>query len=410
MRILFISAWFPYPPTNGAKIRIYNLIRHLSRNHEVTLLSFVRTTSIEEAHKSIPLLAQYCHSIKVVPFKTFDPNKSSTYLGFFSIKPRFIANTYSSEMADLVKDTVTSGTYDLIVASEVGAPSIASLYASRVAGIPIILDALEIAYYKDAYKRQTQLIHWLRHGLTWYKYRKFTREVLQQSNACTVPSEQEKQNLEELIPDNYPIEVIPHCLDIDYYQYDSYGPSEPQSLVFTGSFSHYANLDAVRYFLQEIYPDLKIKNPNVNLKIIGSTNDIDINQLPIDESVTFTGLLNDVRSEVACSWLSIVPLRIGAGTRLKIIESMALGTPVISTSKGAEGLDVKHGENILIADDPGEFVKAILSVLESSSLRLKLSEAGLRLVYEKYSSEFMGRKFEDLIKRIVHIPMVKVAL
>jgi glycosyltransferase involved in cell wall biosynthesis len=408
MKILFISAWFPYPPTNGAKIRIYNLIRQLSRNHEITLLSFVRTIPIEEARKSIPVLAQFCHSVKVVPFKTFDPQKSSTYLGYFSIKPRFIVHTYSSEMADLVNETIASDNYDLVIASEVGAPSTVSLYASRIVDVPTILDALEIALYIDAYQMQTQIIQRIRNGLTWFKYRRYTREVLQQSNACTVPSEQEKQNLEKLVPESYPIEVIPHSLDMDYY-HDSYGPPEPQSLVFTGSFSYYANLDAVRYFLEEIYPDVKNKNPKVNLKIIGSTNGIDINQLPIDKSITFTGLLNDVRPEVACSWLSIVPLRVGAGTRLKIIESMALGTPVISTSKGAEGLDVKHGENIIIADDPIEFVQAVLSVLESPSLRKKLSEGGLRLVSEKYSSEFMGRKFEDLLKRIVPRQMLDVA-
>ena len=280
MKILFISAWFPYPPTNGAKIRIYNLIRQLSRNHEITLLSFVRTIPIEEARKSIPVLTQFCHSVKVVPFKTFDPQKSSTYLGFFSIKPRLIVHTYSSEMAKLVDETVASDNYDLVIASEVGAPSIASLYASRIVDIPTILDALEIALYKDACQKQTQTIQRIRNGLTWYKYRRYTREVLQQSNACTVPSEQERQNLEKLVPEGYPIEVIPHCLDMDYY-HDSYGPPKPQSLVFTGSFSYYANLDAVRYFLEEIYPDVKNKNPKANLKIIGSTNGIDINQLPI---------------------------------------------------------------------------------------------------------------------------------
>ena len=404
MRILFISAWFPYPPTNGAKIRIYNLLRQLSRNHEITLLSFVRTTSVEEASQSVPVLAQFCHSVKLVPFKTFDPNKKSTYLGFFTIKPRFIVNTYSSEMAELVEHAITTHTYDLIIASEVGAPSIVSLYASRIVGVPKILDALEIAFYKDAYMSQKQTTKWLRNGLTWFKYQKYTREVMHQSDACTVPSEQEKRNLENLVPEHYPIEVIPHCLDIDHYQNDSFGPPEPQSLVFTGSFSHFPNLDAVKYFLEEIYPDVKNKNPKVTLKIVGSTNGIDINQLPVDKTITFTGLLDDVRSEVAGSWLSIVPLRIGAGTRLKIIESMALGTPVISTSKGAEGLDVKHGENILIADDPHEFTAAILSVLESTSLRKKLAEGGFRLVSEKYSSEFMGKKFEDLITRIGRVP------
>jgi len=406
MKILFISAWFPYPPINGAKIRIYNLIRELSRNHEITLLAFAQTIPIEEARNSIPELTQYCRSVKVVPFVSFDSARNSVR-SYLLPQPRLIVHTHSPEMARLVDETAASDSYDLVIVSEVGAPSVTSLYASRISGVPKILDALEVAYYQDAYYGQKHPIKRLRNGLTWFKYRRFTRNMLQRSDACTVPSREEKYNLEKLKSVNYPVEVIPHCLDIDYYR-DSYGPVKPQSLAFTGSFSHYANLDAVRYFLEDIYPTVQDQNPRVNMKIIGGTNQVDIDQLRIDKSITFTGLVRDVRPEVACSWLSVVPLRVGAGTRLKIIESMALGTPVISTSKGAEGLDVTHGENILIADDPKEFAQAVLSILESTTLREKLSVAGFRLVSEKYSSEFMGRKFEELIKKIISLDKMAI--
>ena len=308
-------------------------------------------------------------------------------------------------MARLVNGTVASNTYDVVIVSEVAVPSVASLYASRIEGVPKILDALEMAFYQDAYYGQKHPVKRLRNGLTWFKYREFTRDMLQQSDACTVPSREEKYNLEKLTSVNYPVEVIPHCLDLDYYR-ASYGSVKPQSLAFTGSFSHYANLDAVSYFLKDIYPTIQKQNPKVNMKIIGDTNKVDINLLPIITSITFKGLLKDVRPEVACSWLSVVPLRVGAGRILKIIESMALGTPVVSTSKGAEGLDVTHGENILIADNPKEFAQATLSVLELPTLRKKLSMAGLRLVTERYSSEFMGMKFEELLKKVVPVEKV----
>jgi glycosyltransferase involved in cell wall biosynthesis len=401
MKILYISPWFPYPPINGAKIRIYNLIRQLSKHHEITLLAFPQTIPLEEARSSIPKLSQYCQSIKVLPFKSFTPQSKSTYRGFLSLKPRSIVHTQSPQIANMIEETVKSDFYDLILVSEVSAPSVASFYASKIKGIPKILDALEIALYRDAYHNQTHLIKRIRNGLTWFKYRRFTQKVLQQSDSCTVPSKQEKNNLEKLVPANYPIEIIPHCLDIAHYQ-DSYGPIE-QSLVFTGSFSYHANFDAVRFLLEEIYPNVQKQNPDIKMKIIGSTKQTQLNQLPLDNSIIFTGLLEDVRPEIARSWLSVVPLRVGAGTRLKIIESMALGTPVISTSKGAEGLNVDPGENILIADDPQEFSQAILKVLESPTLREKLSLAGLRLVTEQYSSEFMGRKFEDLFNRMPSI-------
>jgi len=400
MKILFISSWFPYPPINGAKIRIYNLIRQLSIRHEVSLLSFTQTIPIEEAYNSCTHLTQYCRAIKIVPYKKYNAGSISSYQGFFSPYPRFIFNTQNPEMEILIDKTVNSNTYDLVLTSEVGAPSISSLYATRIIGLPKILDALEIGLYSDFYINQPHFIKRIRGGLTWLKYRKFTQEILKKSNACTVPSNHEKENLEKIAPSNFPIEIIPHCLDIDYYE-GSFGTVRPQSLVFTGSFSYHANYDAVRFFLENIYPYICEQVPAVKMKVVGAASQNDVDRLPINKNILFTGLLKDVRPEIAQSWLSIVPLRIGAGTRLKIIESMALGTPVVSTSKGAEGLDVNHGENILIADDPKDFARAVVAVLNSPSLRKKLSLAGRQLVVEKYSAECMGKKFESLLTRVV---------
>ncbi len=126
-----------------------------------------------------------------------------------------------------------------------------------------------------------------------------------------------------------------------------------------------------------------------------------LNEWPIDNSVNFTGLIYDVRPLVAQSWLSVVPLRVGAGTRLKIIESLALGTPVVSTTKGAEGLDVTDGKNILIADTPSDFSTAVSNVLLKPELRKELSKEGRKLVVEKYSSEVMGLNFNALLDSVV---------
>jgi glycosyltransferase involved in cell wall biosynthesis len=118
--------------------------------------------------------------------------------------------------------------------------------------------------------------------------------------------------------------------------------------------------------------------------------------------VLFTGFVKEVRPVVAESWLSVVPLRYGAGTRLKIIESMALGTPVVSTSKGAEGLAVTHGENILIANGSEEFAQAVIEAMKNSDLRRKLSDLGKKLVSERYNSEVMGRDLDSLMRKVVH--------
>jgi glycosyltransferase involved in cell wall biosynthesis len=401
MRILFLSSWFPYPPTNGAKIRIYNLIQQLAKHHEIDLVSLARTISVEEARSHIPFLNQYCRTVEVTAAQPFVPGSFAAYKGFVSTRPRSIVQTYSAEMAQLVEDRVRSNAYDVVVASEVGAPALVSLLACRVGGVPKVLDALEVALAKDAYKGSTSPLHRLRRGLTWFKLRRFSKEMLLQAEACTVPSQQEKQNLLEIVPTHSLIEVIPHSLDLTYYT-GSFGSPKPKSLIFTGSFTYHANLDAARYFLEEIFPRIRTGSPDVSMQIAGSTDGADLNTWPVDDSITFTGFLKDVRPSVARSWLSVVPLRVGAGTRLKIIESMALGTPVVSTSKGAEGLEVIHGENVLIADEPEQFAQAVIELVQNPELREKLSIAGLRLVTDRYGSEVMGRDFDALLDRVVY--------
>jgi glycosyltransferase involved in cell wall biosynthesis len=400
MRILFLSSWFPYPPINGAKIRIYNLIRQLAYDHEITLVSFAQTIGLQEAQAHIPLLEQYCRSVDVVAARPFAPNSLRSLPGFISAKPRSVVHANGHEMIRCVANRMRDCEYNVVVASEVGAPSATSLVATRIAGLPKVLDALEVGLAKEAYYTPTSRIRRIRPGLTWHKLRHFTRGLLLRSSACTVPSLQERRNLLEIAPEHPCIEVVPHCLDLDHYT-GSFGSPQPKTLVFTGSFTYHANLDAASYFLEEIYPRIKRNIPDVTLRIVGSTNGVALDALSIDDSVTFTGLLRDVRPVVSQSWLSVVPLRVGAGTRLKIIESMALGTPVVSTSKGAEGLEVAHGENILIADDPDAFAQAVQDMLSIPRIREKLATEGRRLVREKYSTRIMGQQFGSLLAKVV---------
>lgn len=401
MKILFLSSWFPYPPINGAKIRVYNLIRELSKDHEISLLSFVRTFTIEEALRNASYLGEYCKSVQVVPALPYYPNTLNAFLGLFSRKPRSVIQTYSHKMSALVKEALINESYDVMVASEVNMPYLVSQLASEVTGIPKIIDAIELSLAKDAYNNAQTIRQRVRNGFTWFKLERFTKSVLQNVDACTVPSEQEKQNVLGIMPEYTNVKVIPHSLDLAHYTVPVDNP-HPDSLVYTGSFTYFANLDAMDYFLNDIYPQIKLSAPKVRLQVIGDTGNTALEKWPIDESVTFTGLIKDVRPNIANSWLTIVPLRFGAGTRLKIIESLALGTPVVSTCKGAEGLDVTNGTNILLAETPAEFANAVLDVLHNRDLRELLSREGRKLVVEKYSASSMGDKFNSLLKSIVN--------
>lgn len=403
MKILLLSAWFPYPPINGSKIRLSNLIRQIATRHEIDLLAFARTIPVGEAQAHLPALRQFCRKVDVVPAREFNPRSWDALRGFASTRPRSLVQTYSHRMATLVADSLERNAYDVVIAFEAGAPSLVSLLASRIAGVPVVLEDIELTVLKDAFRTAGGPVSRVRHGLTWFKQARFTRRVLRSTAACIVPSEPERQNLIPLVSGPCAIEVVPNCVDLTSCAGD-FGPRDPRSLVFSGSITYHPNLDAADYFLSSIYGWIKAAVPDVNVNILGSTNGVALNQLTVDTSVRFTGRIPDVRPLIARSWVSVVPLRLGAGTRVKIIESMAMGTPVVSTRKGAEGLAVTHGENILIADEPKEFADAVVHLIRDPEFRRKLAVAGLQLVSARYSSEVVGRTYRSILDRIAAAP------
>ena len=400
MRILFLSGWFPYPPINGAKIRIYNMIRQLSRHHEITLLSFTDTMSVSMAREQLPVLAEHCARVQIVPSNWLNPRGLKAYLGLFSPKPRMVFATFNPEMKRVLENELGAHTYDVLIASDVGCGLSVIPYFMGVNQTPKVLDSVEVALIREKYLRQTSPLGRIRYGLTWLKFKRYLGRAIWECEICTVPSEEERRHLLEIFPAYRNVEVVPHGLDLARYKGD-FGDPEPNTLAFTGSLIYPVNLDAMQFFLGEVYPIIRSQVPNVALRVMGSTDGVSLGQLAADDSVTFAGLLLDVRLYVAQSWASIAPIRLGAGTRLKIVEAMALGTPVVATSKGAEGLDVTHGENILIADDPASFARHTVELLRNPELRARLAANGRRLVEEKYSAETMGRKMDALLQEVL---------
>jgi sugar transferase (PEP-CTERM/EpsH1 system associated) len=390
MRILFLSAWFPYPPDNGSKIRVFNLLKELSKGHEITLLAFTRDP---EAKKYIPALKEYCKNVRTVVARPFLPWELRSLLGFFSARPRSFVATYSHEMERLVEEETSSNDYDVLVASTLGTAE----YALGVGGIPRVLEEhnLTSSIIWQKYRMAKGFMR-LRYWLTWLKFRRFEARIIGQFDACTMVSEEDKEGVLRILPDYRRIEVIPNGVDLSLYRPTS-SRRKPNSLIYTGALSYEANLNAMQFFLGAVYPLIRQECPDVTLKITGATEGVSLDGLPLDDSVTLTGYVDDIRPHLSSSSVCIVPLRIGGGTRVKVLEAMAMGTPVVATSLGARGIEVAHSENILVADDPEGFARCTLEVLRDTGLWEKLSTGGRRLVEEKYGWESIGRRFNDVL-------------
>ena len=392
MRILFLSGWYPDPPDNGSKLRIINLLRGLAQRHDVSLLSFSET--------SRPVLAgselfSLCREVQVAPAIQFAPRSWRARLGFFSLTPRSVVATYSREMEQRVRAMLRKSRYDLVIASQLGVAA----YSHCFAGLPALLEEVEVALLWEQFARARTLGERLRYGLTWAKQKRYLKRLLRHFQFCTVVSEREKQLLAAAVPGFSAVEVIPNCIKLADYASIEAAPQRRQ-LIFTGSFRYFANYDGMTWFLQEVYPLLRNVEPDVQLIITGDHANL---PLPQAENVTLTGFVEDIRPLIASSWVSLSPLRLGGGTRLKILEAMALRTPVVATSKGAEGLGARHGEHLLVADTPQEYAAALGQLLRDAALRQRLADNAYRFVAQNYDCAVTVPRFLDLVERVAHV-------
>ena len=389
MKIIFLSRWFPFPANNGSKLRIHNFLRGLSQRHEVTLLSFADQARVDS---EAPVARGLCSEACVVPWKEFNPRSVSAQLGFFSLKPRSLVDTFSDEMTSLIKEKIQGGNYDLVIASQL--PMAA--YYPYFDRLPAIFDELELGLSVKSFNGHPGGARQLRDAATWFKLRQYLRRLLPAFHAVTVVSGLEKDILTRYFPQIKHIAVIPNSINLaDYMRI----PSQPQAnqLVFTGSFRYRVNYDAMVWFVGEVFPHILRQLPDTQLLITGDHLDL---TLPSRKNVQRTGQIEDIKELIASSAVSLAPLRQGGGTRLKILEAMALRTPVVATSKGAEGLGVGHGEHLLIADDPVGFSNCVISLLQDATLRRTITERALRFVQQEYDCEKAVRLLLDLVDSV----------
>lgn len=305
MRVLFLSAWYPYPPDNGSKIRIFNLLRQLSMHHEITLLSFVDPE--DQPGRESPLRS-VCQQVQTFPRPLLTAGSLRSLVGHINLTPRHLAATYSPAMAGAVRAEVGKGDYHALVASQRRMVP----YAAPISGLPKVWEEVETTVIREAYWRESSFVRRLHRRLTWAKERAYTRRMVDHFNACTVASQNEEEQLRAIAPRVPRLVVIPNGVDLDHFRPTMASP-QADTLVFNGSLTYTPNYDAMQHFLREIYPLIKARRPGVRLVITGRTDGVDLSGLPLDDEVILAGHVADIRPVVAGSWICLAPLRIGGG-------------------------------------------------------------------------------------------------
>jgi glycosyltransferase involved in cell wall biosynthesis len=396
MKILFLSTWFPYPPNQGSKIRAYYLLKSLAERHEVALVTY---EDVDLEPEWIEHIRQLCLQVEIVQRKPFAASKGKTLLGWLSPLPSAVVAMHAPEMAQRVKQVAQAWVPDCVVAlTFVTAP-----YALEACEAPKVMDIdnFMARMLQEAIPMAESPLGRFRRWLAYRKFLGYERRIYPQFDLCLAVTGSDREQVLQQIPLN-PEQVIlaPNGVDTQHNRLEAAQPL-PNSLIFNGALTYSANYDAVAYFLREIFPDILRQVPEARLRVTGSTKGVDLESLRLGGQVELTGYLPDIRPAVAESWACVVPLRLGGGTRLKILEAMALGTPVISTLKGAEGLEVEDGVHLLLAETAGEFAAQVLRVLGSPELRENLRRNAARLVAEKYEWSLIGAEFCLAVEQLV---------
>ncbi|MBI5877787.1 MAG: glycosyltransferase [Chloroflexi bacterium] len=390
MRILWLASWFPSPQDTGNKIRVFNLVRAAASRHEVTLLSFADTgDNIDEAG-----LTPYAHVAGIVQRTRPAPSRLANLRALLSPLPRSIVLGHSPEMARCFDAEVRTGRYDLLIVCHYDN----ARYALRYTATPKLLEEIETGPLRGAVALARAGPPRARAWLSWMKTRNYIAGLMRHFNACTVASELERANLMLGNARRCPVAVVPNVVSaaVDHAN----AVKNPYRLIFNGALSFGANFQAVDYFLREVWPAVLQAEPRAELWITGRTDDATRNRVPPAQRVLFTGYLADVKPAVAEAAVCIAPLQVGGGTRLKILEAMVLGTPVVSTSKGAEGLEVRDGEHLLIGDTPEQFAAQVVRLLRDEELRDRLAANARRLVEGTYDWSVIAPKFLSLLEQV----------
>ena len=402
MKILMISHFIPYPPHGGAIQRTFNLLRETARKHEVHLITFSQKAIQPDPRKiaeNIKELEKYCKTVKVIDISS-DNNILHRLLllaaNVFSNAPFDVWRFKSKNMARAIKDALANNKFDIFHAETIGLAQ----YKKLAPDMPSLLvhHNVESVYILRRGKSEKNPLAQLYLFLQGIKIRAYERKMMPLFDMNIAVSDLDMLNFQERIP-NGKIRVITNGTDPEYFKPTS--DIEESALIFTGGLTWYPNRDAMHYFCERVFPLIKKSTENIRLDIIGRSPSEDLlKYAAADESIKIHGYVDDIRSYVARAAVYIVPIRVGGGTRLKILDAFAAGKAVVSTSIGCEGLHVEDGKNILLADSDQEFADKVLRLLKDKKLRGDLGSNARQLIQDYYSWEILGRNLNQIYQEL----------
>ncbi len=388
MRVLVLTAKLPWPLTGGAEIRNFNLLRETAKRHETHLLSLLHDPNDRD---HFPDLLKHCKTVVGLNLRRPLARKLCNAVGgLVGSKPFILREYFQSAMAEALGRFVQQEKIDVIHAHFLHTGQ----YAMHKGDAAFVYDPhnLEHKLWErfESIQRNPMTKFYARSQIP--KFIEWQRIVARHSEKIVTLSDADRAEYRRIAPEA-DVSTVPNGADVEFFEPRDVA-IEPHTMIYFGNFGWAPQDDAAVYFHNEIFPLVREQVPDAKLYFVGKTPSESIRRLA-SEKVIVTGFVPDIRDYIARAAVVVIPLRVGAGTKHRIYQSLAMKKAVVTTTVGAEGMALKHGENAMIADTPRAFADCVLHLLRDASLRERLGANGRRLVLEHHDWRAIYQKLDD---------------
>ena len=395
MKILVVYPYIPYPLDRGTYQRSFHLLRELAREHTVDLIAL---SEGGERLEHISVFNEFCRTVRFVPFE--HPAWPKLKDRIFNSTPSNVQHWTDPAMAQAIDETLAMETYDFVHVCDI---VLAQYFLDKHKDIPLAMDRSRVDLQFQLTQQNIMTKGWRNRLLDWECIAKmwaYEKRIAKRVSVEVVCGPDDDVFVKKHISKDVAVKVIANGVDLEYFNPSS-APDAREAkptVLFCGAMDYTPNVDALRWFFGEVHDLLLKQVPDLQVLIVGKSPIAEVLAYSKRQGVTVTGGVPDVRPYYRRAWMQIVPLRIGGGTRLKIVESLAIGTPVVSTTIGAQGLDLIHNDDILLADTAEEFVNETTRALLDEDLRGHLVRRGMETVNERLAWPMLGRALSDFYR------------
>ena len=397
MKILWVKPGKLLPLNTGGQLRTYNILRQLSATHDLTYLSYYGGLRDEDYEREILKHLPGTVTVHTAAPDTTELERRLDYLYRLTWRAPYAVSKFTDKKVQrLLAEWIPQRKFDVAVCD----------FLSSTLNFPSNLATPTVLFQHNVecvlWERKAKFeIKWLDRMVSKIEYAKMLRcepEQVRRFHHVIAVSEQDREAMRWMVDPSH-VSVVPTGVDLKKFQYDPAVKPAGPLVVFTGSMDWEANIDGVEYFCKEIWPLVLAKVPDAKFQVVGRNPHPRVKKLASD-SVEVTGTVPSVVDYLRDAAVFVIPLRIGGGTRIKIYEGMAMGKATVSTTVGAEGLDIQHGKDIVLADDPASFAQGIVTFLKDENARRRF-EASAAATARQYDWSVITQRFVEVLQKTI---------